>query len=262
MLLETMTILNEKTQGAVLARRISEALSSGFWMSTQSTAYCLLAVAKFTQGITSGKLDFSCKQGNGKVMNVVSSKPIAQISLLLAKNATTGAITINNKGQAILFTRIIMEGIPEAGEEQEFSNNLSLDISCLSRDGKSLNVSKLTQGTDFVAVVSIYNPGGFNYSDMALTQVFPPGWEIRNNRLADLELPENMNNPSYQDIRDDRIYTYFDLAKGERKTFVVQLNAAYLGKYYLSGVYCEAMYDNSISAMKKGQWVEVIKTEN
>ena len=64
---------------------------------------------------------------------------------------------------------------------------------------------------------------------------------------------------TYQDIRDDRIYTYFDLGEGERKTFTVQLNAAYLGRYYLTGAYCEAMYDNSISAMKKGQWVEVVR---
>ena len=260
MLLETMTIMNNNTQGSVLTRRISEALSSDSWMSTQSTAYCLLAVAKFTKGITTGKLSFSYTLANGKVMRVSSAKPLTQISLPLPKNVTTMAITINNQGQAILFTRIIMEGIPEAGEEREFNNNLNLEISYQTRDGKSLDVSELTQGTDFVAIVSVYNPGGFNYRDLALTQVFPPGWEIRNNRLTDVELPENMNNPSYQDIRDDRIYTYFDLAVGEMKTFVVQLNAAYLGKYYLSGLYCEAMYDNSISAMKKGQWVKVTNT--
>jgi uncharacterized protein YfaS (alpha-2-macroglobulin family) len=262
MLLETMTIMNNNTQAAILTKRISEVLSSDSWMSTQSTAYCLLAVAKFTKGITSDKMSFSYKLAGGKVMNVSSSKQLTQVTLPLPNSVKSMAITINNKGQANLFTRIIMEGIPEAGEEHEYSNNLSLEVSYKTRDGIFLNVSKLKQGSDLVAIISVYNPGGFNYRDLALTQVFPPGWEIRNNRLADLELPENMNTPSYQDIRDDRIYTYFDLVMGERKTFVVQLNASYLGKYYLSGVYCEAMYDNSISAMKKGQWVEVINADN
>lgn len=37
------------------------------------------------------------------------------------------------------------------------------------------------------------------------------------------------------------------------------LNAAYAGKYYMPAVYCEAMYNNSITALMKGQWVEVVK---
>jgi uncharacterized protein YfaS (alpha-2-macroglobulin family) len=48
--------------------------------------------------------------------------------------------------------------------------------------------------------------------------------------------------------------------RGERKTFIIQLNAAYSGRYYLAGIYGEAMYDNSISAMTKGEWVEVVQT--
>lgn len=73
-----------------------------------------------------------------------------------------------------------------------------------------------------------------------------------------MELPGQTATLLYQDIRDDRVYTYFNLMRGERKTFVVQLNAAYAGRYYLPGYYCEAMYDNSVSAMKKGQWIEIV----
>jgi len=62
----------------------------------------------------------------------------------------------------------------------------------------------------------------------------------------------------YQDIRDDRVYTYFDIAKNKTKTYKVILNAAYLGRFYLPTVYCEAMYDNDINASKAGQWVEVV----
>ncbi|MBN1143156.1 MAG: hypothetical protein JXA72_01990 [Bacteroidales bacterium] len=261
MLLETMALMNNQTQGAILARRISESLSSASWMSTQTTAYCLLAVAKFTTGSTSDKLNFTYKLANGKTSSVSSSKPLTQVKLSLPGNAKTLPLTISNKGKAILFTRIIMEGIPESGEEKEFSNNLTVSVSYQTREGKPVDVSQVTQGTDFLAIVSVYNPGAFRYRQMALTQVFPPGWEIRNNRLADAVVSENISNPEYQDIRDDRIYTYFDLGRGERKTFVVQLNAAYLGKYYLPGIYCEAMYDNSISALKKGQWVEVVNAD-
>ncbi len=261
MLLETMTLMNNQTQGAVLTRRISESLSSASWMSTQTTAYCLLAVAKFATGSTADKLNFSYKLANGKSIQVSTSKPLTQVKLSLPRNAKTLPLTISNNGKAILFTRVIMEGIPESGDEKEFSNNLTINVSYQTREGKPVDVSRVTQGMDFLAVVTVYNPGAFRYRQMALTQVFPPGWEIRNNRLADADISGNISHPEYQDIRDDRIYTYFDLARGERKTFVVQLNAAYLGRYYLPGTYCEAMYDNSISAMEKGQWVEVVNAD-
>ncbi len=59
------------------------------------------------------------------------------------------------------------------------------------------------------------------------------------------------------DIRDDRVYHYFDIRENETLTYYVQLNAAYPGTFYWPGVYCEAMYDNSISSGVNGRWVTV-----
>jgi uncharacterized protein YfaS (alpha-2-macroglobulin family) len=64
---------------------------------------------------------------------------------------------------------------------------------------------------------------------------------------------------TYQDIRDDRVFTYFDLNANESKKFTLLLNASYAGKYYLPGANIEAMYDNSVYARKKGQWIKVVK---
>jgi uncharacterized protein YfaS (alpha-2-macroglobulin family) len=259
MLLETYLLIDDKMKAAVLMKKVSEALSSQMWMSTQTTAYCLMAASKFAKtGNTSAGLNFDYKSGNTKDLTVVSRKPVTNIPLRLGQNATTGSVTITNKNKGILFVRIIMEGIPEAGNETEFSNELKIDVNYYTREGKELDVSRLTQGTDFFAKVTVTNPGILFYRDLALTQIFPPGWEINNNRMWDNELAVNKDNPTYQDIRDDRIYTYFDIARGYSKSFVVQLNASYLGRYYLTGTYCEAMYDNSISAMKKGRWIEIV----
>ena len=52
-----------------------------------------------------------------------------------------------------------------------------------------------------------------------------------------------------------------DVGSGKSKTFKIMLNAAYVGKFYLSTVGCEAMYDNSINSRKPGRWVEVSKAE-
>lgn len=93
---------------------------------------------------------------------------------------------------------------------------------------------------------------------MALTQVFPSGWEIRNIRMDNTDNKLLKDKPRYQDIRDDRVFTYFDLRKNETKVFRVILNAAYLGDYYLPMVYCEAMYDKDIYAIKAGKWIKVV----
>ncbi len=61
------------------------------------------------------------------------------------------------------------------------------------------------------------------------------------------------------DIRDDRVYHYFDIRQNETLTYYVQLNAAYPGKYFWPGVYAEAMYDNTISGGVSGKWVEVVE---
>jgi uncharacterized protein YfaS (alpha-2-macroglobulin family) len=150
-----------------------------------------------------------------------------------------------------------MEGIPERGNEEEFNNQISLDVAYRTPDGDQVDVSAITQGTDFCAYVTVYNSGDFDQRNLALTQIFPPGWEIGNARMADVIVP-GQNNFTYQDIRDDRVSTFFDLARGERRTFKVLLNAAYVGTFYLPGVYCEAMYDNTVSALKKGREVSVV----
>ena len=89
--------------------------------------------------------------------------------------------------------------------------------------------------------------------------MFPSGWEIRNLRMDETTSKLMRDVPEYQDIRDDRVFTYFDLEKSKVKKFRILLNAAYLGKFYLPAVECSAMYDNDIQAIKGGSWVEVIK---
>ncbi len=94
---------------------------------------------------------------------------------------------------------------------------------------------------------------------MALSEIFPGGWEILNTRLYNSEGIFKSSPSEYMDIRDDRVYYYFDIKPGATLTYYVQLNAAYPGKYYWPGVYCEAMYDHTISGGVSGKQVEVVE---
>jgi len=71
----------------------------------------------------------------------------------------------------------------------------------------------------------------------------------------------NINRPDYQDVRDDRVYSFFNIGYGNSQTYRVRLNAAYQGRYYLPTVSCKAMYDASVNARQPGMWVEVVSPE-
>ncbi|MFA6400796.1 MAG: hypothetical protein WCX31_04105 [Salinivirgaceae bacterium] len=107
------------------------------------------------------------------------------------------------------------------------------------------NPAVITQGTDFLAEVRMEHPGIRNaYKEIALTQIFSSGWEIRNLHMEENTSTLTKDIPRYMDIRDDRVYSYFDIGTGEACTYRVLLNAAYVGKFYLPTVYCEAILTN------------------
>jgi uncharacterized protein YfaS (alpha-2-macroglobulin family) len=129
-------------------------------------------------------------------------------------------------------------------------------------NGSVISPLKIEQGKDFKMEVTVSNPGLMgNYNDLAMSLIIPSGWEIHNTRL-DNNQTGNYATPRYQDLRDDRVYNYFDLAAKQKATFVVLLNASYLGKFYLPGIVCESMYKGQIQARTEGQWINVVPKEN
>ncbi len=256
MILETLSLLGDLDKAAPLMKEVADKLSSQSWLSTQTTAYSLIALSQLAQNSGSSKL--TCVINGTKI---TSDKPIHQFELPESKR-TTGEVEIKNNAEGILFARLILEGTPFKGDTVNESSNLKMSVKYTLLNGTPVDVSKIQQGTDFMAVVTVSHPGQLSsYSDMALTQIFPSGWEIRNTRMEDVNSPYEVDAPDYRDIRDDRVYSYFDLARGKSKTFIILLNATYQGKYYLPSVSCEAMYNNEITARRAGKWVEVISEE-
>ena len=100
-----------------------------------------------------------------------------------------------------------------------------------------------------------------HYKEMALSTMFPSGWEIHNTRLYGGGETHMIDEPKYQDIRDDRVNTFFDLRKYESKTFVILLNASYLGEFTMPAIQCEAMYNNEIQARIPGKTVQVVRNK-
>lgn len=171
-------------------------------------------------------------------------------------------MSVKNTSQATLFARLILRGQPVAGAEKAAANNLTINVVYKTTDGQKLDPASLAQGTDFLAEVTVKHPGNraIPYRELALTQIFPSGWEILPvlTSSAGENALKNTAKPDYQDFRDDRVHTFFDLLQNQSVTFTVRLNAAYQGRYYLPATACEAMYDHSITARAPGRWVEVV----
>ena len=259
-ILETLLLLNDRTKGFELVKEISESLSnSNYWMSTQSLAWSLKSVGAFAAAEQKGELKFTYNY-NGKEVTASTELSIAQVTLPV-EGVKNGSLKVVSASKGVLFVRLISEGVPARGQEEDESKNLSLTVSYTDSKGNAIEVDRLEQGTEFVATVTVFNPGirGI-YKNMALNQIFPSGWEINNLRLTGDDGAKLTGDvPTYQDIRDDRVYTYFDLSANQRKTFKVLLTASYAGSYYLPAVSCEAMYDNAVYARKKGRVVDVVK---
>jgi uncharacterized protein YfaS (alpha-2-macroglobulin family) len=259
LILETLSLLGDRTKGFEILKEISASLSNqNTWMSTQEVAYCLKAVATFAGSEKRGDLKFSYTL-NGKNVTTSTELPIAQIAVPI-DGVKKGSVKVVNNGTGILYARLMLEGTPARGAEEDTESNLNLSIVYKDKDGKVVDPTKLQQGQEFVAEVTVTHPGvRSGYENMALAQVFPSGWEINNLRLDGTEEVLASGTFTYQDIRDDRVYTYFDLRRNEKKVFKISLTASYAGAFYLPAISCEAMYDRSIYARKKGQPVEIVK---
>lgn len=259
MVLETLTIMNRKSEAELIVKDIANQLSQENWYSTQTTSYALLAISKYCGTNSTARKIHIKATVSGQNINISTERNLVQIPVAF-KNGKS-VYSVNNTGSNVLYMRIINRGQPIAGDTTsviQHPEHLKINVAYINTAGNTVDPTTLQQGTDFVAKVTVTNTGHRGaYNQMALTQIFPSGWEILNTRLYNNEGAFTSSPVEYMDIRDDRVNHYFDIRQNQTLTFYVQLNAAYTGRYYWPGVYCENMYDNTISAGTRGKWVNV-----
>ena len=257
MALETYILLKKTSKTKNLGETIALSLSNkSKYMSTQTTAYSLLAMSKYAQFLGGKGVDISFTTNGKNNTNIKTDKVLASRNVIITSGANS--IALKNNKENTIYARLVNKGVLPVGEEKIAQRNLTATVVYKTKNGKLLDVTKVNQGTDFIAEVTISNSKNERVKDVALSVIFPSGWEIVNTRFTDFGSFKN-NAVDHEDIRDDRSNFYFDLNKRETKTVRVLLNASYLGNYYLSGVQCEAMYDDDYFVRTKGQWIEVVK---
>ena len=260
MILETLILMKRDRDALQQAKKVSQNLAQENWFNTQSTAFALMAMGRLAEQL-SGTLDFTWNW-NGKQQPAVKSAK-AVFEKEIATSPKSGTVSVKNQGKGALSVDLITRTQLLNDTLPAIADNIRLDVKYTDMAGSPISVEDIRQGTDFMSAVTLSNISGTSdYSNLALTHIIPSGWEIYNERMIVPEASSSNSNEAntpessadkytYKDIRDDRVLTYFDLRRGESKTFTVRLQATYAGNFILPAIQCEAMYDAVVQARTK-----------
>ena len=255
-ILQSLNELGDRASADRQAFRVATAVGERSWLSTQEAAFAFLSLSGAVSA-ASGPISGDFTSPTGATSRVGANTGIQSIELPTEDAAD---FTVANTGSATLYVSLVTEGIPAAGRERTESSNLRLTVSFTDLNGRSLDVTSLPSGTEFYASYRVTNPGttGQDYRQLALASLLPSGWEVANERLSGADASSGQF--TYQDFRDDRVNTFFDLPRGESMVFRFRMTATYPGRYYLPTQLSEAMYDRDIRAEVRGRWITVTRS--
>lgn len=234
------SLLGMQGEAAQLAGLISRELASDEWMSTQTTAWCMLAMGEYVA--RSGKvsaLDFDWSAAGRR--GQVSSDSKKMMWTAEWENPASGKLSVTNKTKGTLYVRAVASGVSSGRGVSAASDGISVTVRYLDGNGRPVDAANLAQGADFVSEVTVRNLTAEPLFNLMLTEPVASGWEIR---------PDGSSlvaGVGYRDLRDDRADSFIpQLNGGGAVTVRTRLNATYAGTYTLPAVSCGAMYDGKV----------------
>lgn len=235
------SMLGMTGEAAQLASLISRGLASDEWMSTQTTAWCMLAMGEYV--VRTGKtsaLDFEWSAAGRR--GQVSSDSKKMMWTGEWENPGSGNLSVVNRTKGVLYIRAVSSGIASGQDVQAASDGLEVTVRYLDGAGNPVDAARLAQGVDFVSEVTVRNLTAEPLFNLMLTEPVASGWEIRPDAGS---IPEGVE---YRDIRDDRADSFIPhLPAGMSVKVSTRLNATYAGMYTLPAVRCGAMYDGKVA---------------
>ena len=240
MILETMILTDQRKEAFQQARLIAKEMQGEPLYSTHSSAYAIMAIAQLYDRFDNG-MEFAWSQYDN-AENKVSSGKAAYHKNLPLKNLS-GKVTVQNNGKGTIYASLYQRSRPLTDTAAARQKNIALQVSYTDMSGKAISPNQLQQGTDFNVTIRVSNlhPSQV-FRNVALTYILPSGWEVVNERYLN-GYETSATGFSYQDIRDDRVFTYFDLPLRGSLEVRLRLRASYCGRFTLPAVKCEAMYD-------------------
>ena len=238
------------SNAANAAKTLAEQLSNGEWMSTQETAWALYALLPFySQQKVYGASSYSIS-ANGTEKSGQLDANCAVVTLPFNAKLQKQTAVITNTGKSVLYGTLSASGVTTPGSEEKEESGLSLRVEGLDE------LRNADAGDTVELTVTVENETRKDVDNIALTVPIGTCLEVANDRLSTGE--ETQSSFTYQDIRDEAVYTYFKLNSSDSyrysksAKFKFYVTVAYSGSYYIPAIHAEAMYDNDIRATVPG----------
>ncbi len=249
--LDAFNVMGDQARGLPLFKQIAESLSSSAGASTQDLGFALVAALPYMKAASSGSASvrYSYEGGSG---TVALSKAMARLPLKTGSGRLS--VSLTNGSGTVVYARVAVTGTPRPGDERSRSEGLVAGVRYLDQTEHVVDPGKAAFGTDLIVELSVRNTTGEPLSDVALTYRAPSGWELANLRVGRSADDSGVAGQyDYQDVRDDRVMTYFGLQRGETKRFRLFVNKTYEGDFFLPAVTAEAMYQPEVFAVSPGR---------
>jgi hypothetical protein len=225
---------------------ICEILNSGRWLDTQSTAFALFTLGKYAEKMGTSNAPISATVNvNGEDHTLNTN--MGSTGFAIVPKLGSNKVQITNNSNQKVTTKVFAKTAVAEYETAESGYFFTMKVNYFDKNGAALNPASLPMGTEFTAKITVENPSEYRVTELALSYYLASGWEIINDRLFDLN--QGDQDAKHMDVRDDRVYYFFDLSAKQKKTFTLKLSATYEGSFMLPAVRCEDMYNNEIYYM-------------
>ncbi|TVR54841.1 MAG: hypothetical protein EA426_16485 [Spirochaetaceae bacterium] len=279
MILDAAVVTGNDSVADSVFELVAEAISdSETWYSTQTLGYGLLATGKYLDSISAGNGNTVAgfiELPDGSRTRFESEEIVTRIEL--TDEVFPGGVVPDfppfvgveiDRGLSArrVFVSLEWTGRPLVGVEPASSRNLSLDVRFADIDGRTIDPTRLTQGTEFWAHYRVRKTRAEtqDLAELAVTQIIPSGWEIVNIRLTGEEYPNwmrgyELSREDHTEIRDDRVSWFFAFPRTATvRDFAVKLQAVYEGDFELPPAVAEAMYRSDYRSVVPGGRVRVV----
>jgi uncharacterized protein YfaS (alpha-2-macroglobulin family) len=253
LVLQMLTLRREFDRAKPLADEVSGALVSEQWHHTQALAQSLMSLSRY-YGDQEGERGFTLESSvNGAAAVAVESKEPVRKFRLAGFPDGGAALAVRNTSPRKIYAAVVARGISAAGEETPASHGLEMTVDYRDDKGAPVDPARLLQGRQLTAVVTVRNLVPRKIDNIALAFLAPAGWEINNAPWAGA----GATGLDYQDVRDDRVLSFFGLAEAGSIQIPLKFTAAYQGRFYLPAAVAEAMYESTLNANSGGRWIAV-----
>jgi len=239
-------------QVMTMARHLSQQLRIQRYYSTQENAFSMIALGKIARKSGSTKGTATISYGAKKI-------ELKDADVVLKDGMVGQSVSISAKGGPVYYYYEV-SGISTSNEVKQEDSFLRIRRSFFDRFGHEVTSGTFKQNDLVVIRLTLDCQNQAHVDNVAITDMLPSGFEIENSRITevpDLHWIKQQTQPTYTDIRDDRINMFTNLSGTQ--TFYYVVRAVSPGVFRLGPAAADAMYNGEFHSYSGAGFIRVVQ---